>query len=80
MSQNKINTVAIQQFINQVKAADLGHSKEVKLDIATAKTLSYTLSLVMTRLVGDYEGLIQRLQEPNTTIDVQMDGGSWTEK
>jgi hypothetical protein len=80
MSQDKINTTAIQQFINLVKSADLSHSREVKMDITTAKTLSYTLSLTMTRLVGDYEGLLQAKSQEDTIITVAMDGGSWEEQ
>jgi hypothetical protein len=75
MHQDKINTAVLQQFINQIKSADLGHQKEVRIDITTAKTLSYTLSLLLIRLAGNYETLLQtKTSEP---IDVRMDGGSW---
>jgi len=80
MSQDRINTTAIQQFINLVKSADLSHSREVKMDIATAKNLSYTLSLAMTRLVGDYEGLLQARSQEEPVINITMDGGGWEEK
>lgn len=77
MSQNNINTTSLQNFINQVKGADLSNQREVKLDINSAKTLAYTLSLVMTRLAGNYEGLISSIQKTEPTISVSMDGGSW---
>ena len=80
MSQNNlINVVALQQFINQVKAADVGRQKEIRLDIATAKALSTTIALAMTRLAGDYEGLLQQQTQNTTTevVEVKMDGGSW---
>lgn len=81
MSQNNtINTTAIQQFINQVKAADLGNQREIKMNIVDAKNLSYTLALTMTRLAGNYEGLIQQNQTNDAVITVQMDGGTWDEK
>lgn len=81
MPQNNINTSALQNFINQVKAADLGHQKEVKLSITDAKALSYTLSVIMARLIGDYEGLIQKMPNDSTPdVKVQMDGGSWDKK
>ncbi len=77
MSQNNINTTAIQQYISQVRAAELSNQREIKLNIATAKALSHTLSLVMTRLAGDYEGLLNSIQKAETNISVSMDGGSW---
>lgn len=80
MSPGNINTTAIQQFLNQVKAADLGNQREIKLNIVDARNLSYTLALVMTRLAGNYEGLLQKSQGSNENIEVRMDGGSWDEK
>jgi hypothetical protein len=77
MSPNNINTSAIQAFINQVKAADSSKQKEIKMDINTAKTLQYTLALVMTRLAGNYEGLLVPSAKEETTIDISMDGGNW---
>ena len=44
--QNPINTVPIQQFMQQVKAADLTQQREIKLDIKTAKALAYCLGEV----------------------------------
>jgi hypothetical protein len=80
MSQNNINTTSIQQFLNQVKAAEIGHQREIKLDIASAKNLAHTLSLVMTRLAGNYETLIGALQKEDPVISVTLDGGNWDEK
>lgn len=80
MSQNNINTSSIQQFLNQVKAAEASHQREIKLDITSAKTLAHTLSLVMTRLAGNYETLIGSLQKEDQVISVTLDGGNWDEK
>jgi hypothetical protein len=80
MSQNNnINTVVLQQVISAVKAADMSNQKEVRLDITTAKNLSHTLALVMTRLAGNYEGLLQQQQkqQDEVVVKVEMDGGSW---
>ena len=41
---NPINTIPIQQFIQQVKAADLSQQREIKMDIKTAKALAYSLA------------------------------------
>lgn len=77
MPQDNINTTAIQNFLQQVKAADLGNQREIKIDIATAKNLAYTLGTVMTRLAGNYEDLIKKQQKEDPVVQVSMDGGSW---
>lgn len=79
MSQNNINTAVIQQVIMAIKAADMSNQKEVRIDINTAKNLSYTLGLVMTRLAGNYEDLISTMEKQQETavVKVEMDGGSW---
>ncbi len=80
MQTDKINTAVITQFMNQVKAADSANQREIRLDIATAKNITHTLALVMTRLAGNYEGLLQAPPKEETVVSVQMDGGNWNEK
>ena len=80
MQNDKINTLAIQNFMNQVRGAELGNQREIRMDMATAKNLSHTLSLVMTRLAGNYEGLVQSVQRVEPEVQVKMDGGNWDEK
>lgn len=71
----------IQQFIQQVKAAENGRAKEVKLDIVQAKNLAFTLGIVMTRLHGDLEKLVAEAMSnhsDDSVIEVSLDGGgSW---
>ena len=77
MPNEPLNTVAIQQFISQVKSADASRSKDVTLDIQQAKRLAFTLGEVMTRMNGDLEALI--IKQNNTeeeTIEVRLDGGN----
>ena len=78
---NPINTIPIQQFIQQVKAADLTQQREIKLDIKTAKALAYCLGEVSAKLLEDYDMIIRRL-ESNTgaAVTVQMDGGGFSTK
>jgi len=75
MQKEPINTSSIEQFIKQVKAADASNSRDVKLDIDTAKNLSYTLGIVLARLTGNLEELIQKNPQEDDVIQVQMDGG-----
>jgi hypothetical protein len=73
---NPINTIPIQQFIQQVKAAELSGQREIKLDIKTAKTLAFCLGEVSAKLLGDYDKLLTEVRENSGgDITVTMDGG-----
>jgi hypothetical protein len=72
-----LNTIPLQQFLNAVKAAEQSRAREVKLDIATAKTLAFTLGAVMSRLHGDLEKLVaESKNSDNEVIQINLDGGS----
>ena len=74
---NPINTIPIQQFIQQVKAADMSQQREIKLDIKTAKALAFCLGEVSSKLLEDYDIVLQKLQQGSgQTVTIQMDGGS----
>jgi hypothetical protein len=76
MQNDPLNTAPIQQFISQVKSADLSNSKEVKLTIQQAKNLAYTLGIVMSRLEGDLERFVKQNSGSTDTVEVQLDGGT----
>ena len=69
-----INTIAIQQFIAQVKGADAGNAREVKLTLEQSKRLAYTLGEVMTRLNGDLEELLIKDKNAEEVISIVMQG------
>lgn len=72
-----LNTAPIQQFIQQVKAADAGRAKEIKLDLQTAKRLAFCLGETMARLEGDLEQILSKQSsQANEVIEIKMDGGS----
>ena len=72
-----LNTIPLQQFLNAVKAAEQSRAREVKIDIATAKTLAFTLGVVMSRLHGDLELLVaQSKNNDDEVIQINLDGGS----
>ncbi len=78
MSVEPLNTAPIQQFIQQTRAADNSRAKEVKLSIDQAKTLAYTLGMVMTRLEGDLEKLVAESRSGSAdTIEIKLDGSSF---
>lgn len=82
MLSNPINTVPLQQFIQQVKMADLNQQKEVKLDIRTAKQLAFTIGEVSSKLTQDYENLLHVLKNSseNATIEIELDGGGFQDQ
>ena len=71
-----LNTIPLQQFLNAVKAAEQSRAREVKLDIATAKTLAFTLGAGMSRLHGDLELLVAQSKDQEEVIQINLDGGS----
>jgi len=72
-----LNTIPLQQFIQQVKGADASRAKEVKLSIEQAKRLAFTLGEVMSRLEGDLEKLVKEQKSTDEqVIEVQLDGGN----
>lgn len=75
---NPINTVPIQQFIQQVRAAELSQQKEIKLDIKSAKMLAFCLAEINSKLLEDYDILLQKvMQSSGQSISIQMDGGGF---
>ena len=71
-----LNTKPLQLFIQQVKSAESSQARELKLDIATAKNLAFTLGIVMSRLEGDLEKLVADSKGSDEEIEVNLDGGS----
>ena len=72
-----LNTIPLQQFLNAVKAAENSRAREVKIDIANAKNLAFTIGIVMSRLHGDLEKLVaESKSSDNETIEINLDGGS----
>lgn len=78
MPSEPLNTLPIQQFIKTVEQLDKANQKEVKLTMATARTLANTLGIVMSRLAGNYEDLLRNSSSNTSTEDitVELDGGS----
>ena len=70
-----INTSSLQQFIQQVKGADMSYQKEVRIPIQQAKQLTYALATILARLTGDYEALMSRKSTEQDTVEVKVDGG-----
>ena len=80
--QNQINLSPITQFTQQLRAAELSQSKEVKLPIQQARLLHLALTELIDKLNRDYETLLADLKNSVDTevITVSMDGGGFEDK
>lgn len=80
MPNEPLNTQVLQNLINQIKSADMSRQKEIKIDISTAKNISYTLAILLARLAGNYEDIIKKVSQTEEIVTVNMDGGDWSKK
>lgn len=76
MKNEPLNTIPLQQFIQQVKSADNSRAKELKIPLEQAKNLAYTLGIVMSRLNGDLEKILLNESKNEEILEIRMDGGS----
>lgn len=73
LTNEPLNTIPIQQFIQQVKSAENSKARDVKIDIIQAKNLAFTLGIVMSRLEGDLEKFVTENRSADSdTIEVQI--------
>jgi hypothetical protein len=74
-----INTSPLQQFIQQVKAAELSQQREIKVDIKAAKALVFCMSEINARLLEDFETFFIKNQN-SSSVSLQLDGGGFGDK
>jgi hypothetical protein len=81
MLQPQINLTPITQFIQLIRAAELGQSKEIKMSIQQARLLNLALAEIMDKLNRDYESMYNSLNKAVATevVTVMMDGGGFEE-
>jgi hypothetical protein len=77
--QNQINLTPITQFVQQVRAAELSQSKEVKMSIQQARLFVLALAEIQDKMLKDYETLLNDLKKSIDTevVTVTMDGGGF---
>jgi hypothetical protein len=75
---NDINTYPVQQFLENIRIAEMTNQKEIKLDIKTARILAYNIGEVLAKVNQDYNELLTKLQSNNNeVIELRMDGGGF---
>lgn len=72
-----INTNPITQFVQVVKGAEQTNQKEIRIPLAQAKNLVYTLTTILANHQGRLEKLIiDNKSSGDDVVTVTMDGGS----
>jgi len=72
----ELNSYLIEDFANKVFAARKTNQKSVTLDIKEAQLLVETLTIVLSRAVGNLERA-NTAETKDEAISVQMDGGTF---
>ena len=80
--QNQINLTPITQFVQSLRAAELGQLKEIKMTIQQARLLNLALAELQDKLLQDYETMYNALKNSQDTeiVTVQLDGGGFDTK
>lgn len=81
--QNPINTTALSQFAQLLRATELSQQKELKMPIQQARLLNTTLIELLDKVNRDYEEVFKSLNsneypvksESEEVITIQLDGG-----
>lgn len=79
MTSDPINTVPLEQFIQQVKTAKQSNAKDVRLTLQQAEMLALTIGQIETRLHGQLERLVadNATRQENEVVSIEMDGGGF---
>ena len=70
-----LNTLPIELYLEKARIARKSGQKSVTLTINEASLLEDSLAVVMTRLAGEMDELIQANQQSEDIV-IKMDGGS----
>jgi len=81
MQKDPINTIPLEKFFSQVRAAEQGNAKDVRLTLDDAKILALTLGQINARLLGNIEEFIatKAVEKDSEIVNVEMDGGGFKE-
>lgn len=80
--QNQINLTPITLFVQQLRSAELGQQKEIKIPIQQARLLNLALTEILEKMNRDWESLYHELKKSANpdVITVELDGGGFEDK
>ncbi len=81
-TKSKIQTRPIEDLLGRIRTLRQKGEKEIRISAQEADQLADSLSQVMTRIVTIQEEIIEALKTARQaqTINVEMDGGTFTKK
>jgi hypothetical protein len=81
-SKNKIQTRPIENLLGRIRTLRQKGDKEIRISAQEADQLADSLSQVMTRIVTIQEEIITALKtaQQASTVNIEMDGGTFTKK
>jgi hypothetical protein len=71
----QLNVIPIEDFLDKARIAIKSNQKSVTLTIKEVTDLQNSLSIVMTRITGELEQLVNN--QSNSKIEIKMDGGKF---
>ena len=71
----ELNTLPIEDFLNRARVAIKSNQRDLTLSIKEVTDLQNSLSIVMTRLAGELDGVVSNL--PSGDIEIRMNGGQF---
>ena len=82
LQKNKIQTRPIENLISRIRTLRQKGDKEIRISAREANQLADSLSQVMTRLVHVQDEIIDALKtaQQASTVNVEMDGGTFSKK
>lgn len=74
-----LNTIPIENYLNKARIASKSGQKVVNLPLDEAEQLAACLTIVMTRLAGELDAIVNKIQQssPEEVIQVEMNGGTF---
>ena len=81
-SKSKIQTRPIENLLGRIRTLRQKGDKEIRISAQEADRLADSLSQVMTRMVTIQEEIITALKtaQQASTVNIEMDGGTFTKK
>lgn len=73
----QLNTIPIENYLDKTRIAAKSGQKIVSLDILEATELANSLAVVMTRISGELDTILQAAVQDKPDTQVEMDGGAF---
>jgi hypothetical protein len=72
----QLNTIPVENFLEKARIAQKSGAKVINMPLDEAIALSDSLAVIMTRLTGELDKVIQSASQ-NNDFEVKMDGGGF---